>query len=177
MDPLTIVALILAGLGIAGASIPLFKKIYTKVKTDGVNVKTATEVWAEDGDALKDFVGEVTSLISQGKAMSRAVDDQSKAVDRIANDKAIRDALFETAGKYGPDTIEALAAALTPVPKNFESIAGIDVDKMTKLKNAQREGLSDKESFNKVLGDSGKMLKAIVGIAGEVLPMLAKVKK
>lgn len=177
MEPLTIIALILAGGAVVGGGIPLFKKIYSKIKSDGMSLDTAKEIWAENSGDLTDFVGEVTELIREGKAMSKAVDDQASAVDRIDQDKALREALIETAQKHGPEALQALANVLTPVPKGFEKIAGIDVNKMTKLKEAQREGLSDKEAWNKVLGDSGKMLRGIIDIAGEVLPTIIKLKK
>lgn len=177
MEPITIIALVLAGLGVVGGSIPLFKSIFDKFKSGGVNLDTAKKVWAEDGTAVTTFLDDVMGLVNQGKAMSKAVDDQATAVDKINQNVVFRKALIETAGKHGTEAIEELARALTPVPKNFEQIAGIDVDKMTKIKEAQREGLSDKESFNKVLGDSGKMLRNIVGLAGEILPTITKLKK
>lgn len=177
MEPLIIIALILSGGAIVGGAIPLFKKIYNKIKSDGISFKTAKELWTENSDELTDFVGEVTELIREGRAMSKAIDDDSDAKKRINENKAYREAFIKTAQELGPEALELLAKVLTPVPATFEKIAGIDVNKMTRIKEAQRDGLSDKESWNKVLGNSGKMLRGIIDIAGEVLPAITKLKK
>jgi len=177
MDIELIIALILGGAGVIGGSIPLAKKIYESFRVGGANFKTARLVWSEHKDDILNTYSEIEEVINQSMIMSKAVDRQSDAIKRINDQAILREALIKTASELGPQALEDLSKLLRTVPEEMELLGGIELDKLTKLKEAQREGLSKKEATNRVLGESGKMARAGVDLMTKVVPVLNKLGK
>lgn len=178
MEPATIAMLIAGAIGIIGGGIPIGKAIYDKVKKGGFNLRTIKDIWGSHGDDLTEMFGEVEDLIDQTKDLSKAIDEDEAVLDRINSNKALRKAVIEAAQEYGPDAVQDMVDYLdNGVPSRFEKIAGTKVDKINKVKSAQREKLGKKDAYNRVLGNSGRMAREAVGILTKVLPAVTKLKK
>lgn len=172
MEPVTIIALIATGLGLASTGALLGKRIYDKAKkrisdneAKWYTVEGAKEL-LEDGIAIWGEEKEnIEELISQVMVASKAIDKQKSAIQRIDENKELRRKLTDAAAELGPEALDDLAEVLTPVPKDFVMYGGAHLDKLTKIKEAQRENLGKKEAFNKMLERSGDMAKNIVKAA------------
>lgn len=169
MEPVSVITSIVAILGLLTTGGLLGKRIYDKGKKkiednrkitsiEGIKdlLADAKEIWDEEGSEIRDFIGQVM-------AASKAIDKQKTAVDRIEESKQLRDTLFKAAAELGPDSVDKLAEVLTPIPKDMVMYGGSNLDKLTKIKEAQRKTLSDKEAMNQILANSGEMAKKIVG--------------
>lgn len=178
MDPATIAIIVAGAIGIIGGGIPLGKAIYDRVKKGGFNLGTIKSIWGDYGDDLTDMFGEVEDLIDQTKDLSKAIDEDEAVLDRINANKALRNAVIEAAQEYGPEAVQDLVDYLdNGVPARFERISGTKVDKISRIKEAQRDKLSKKDAYNKVLGNSGKMARQAVGMLTKILPAVTKLKK
>lgn len=179
MEPISVIAAITAIIGLLTTGGLLGKRIYDKGKKriednrrittiDGIKdlLVDAKGIWDEEGGEIRDF-------ISQVMAASKAIDKQTTAVDRIEENKKLRDVLFKAAAEIGPESVDQLAEVLTPVPKDMIIYGGSNLDKLTKIKEAQRKTLSDKEAMNEILANSGEMAKKMAG----ALKALAELQK
>lgn len=172
MEPVTIIALITAGLGVLTTGGLLGKRIFDKFKKRTADneekwytfkgakelIEDGISIWGEEKDNIEE-------LISQVMVASKAIDKQKSAVEKIDQNKALRDKLAEAAAELGPEAMDALSDVLTPVPKDFVMYGGAHLDKLSRIKEAQREELGKKEAFNKVLERSGEMAKKMVEAA------------
>lgn len=174
MDPLSIVLLISGLVAAGGTSFVVGKRIVDKFRAKTADNKhigdllvDALEIWNEEKE-------EIAEVISQFMVASKAIDKQAGAVDKINQNVELRKKLLETAATFSPETASELAAALTPVPAEFQAIGGAHLDKLTKIKDAQREELSKKEATNKMLERTNEMAHNIIGAIKIVAPLIPK---
>lgn len=139
--------------------IKLFKTTKEKTKDN----ESWTEVFGDFVNAAGEYQGDVEDLIEQVNGVIRAVDKDTKSKQRLAEDKEEFEAIKKkVAEELGPEAVNRLSEALEPVPSYVHENLGSSDDKVRKLVETQKEALNKKERANKILSDSGKMIKEVV---------------
>jgi len=121
-----------------------------------------------------ELLNEGSDLAKQVMALSKAAQDSDKAVDRVNKNADLRQTIIEAASnaKFSDEDREALAQVLTPIKSGIRHYAGLETDKLAKLKDAMEHDLSAQETRNKIMTNSGQMAALIAKTALAVGPKI-----